>query len=341
MSSYTPSQFVKSIANFEKNSIFLFYGPESFFIDYLLNKIISLSFQNPSDKDLNFHKFYGTENRPSEIISACMSFPMLAERKLVIVKEYDQLKFNKDETEGFLKYIENPSSTTRLILTASKLDNKALTQKLLKASVSVQCKSLSPGELYAWVAKRYQEQNIQVERETISFLIENIGNDLLRLNQEIEKSIDFAGETRSVSLELISELTGFNRDVNVFNLQKVLGTRNLKESLKIGLQLIEQQNAVELIIAMIFRFFKQVIVLKQLSVQGLSKNEIIKKTGEREFALKDAFASINYFTMNELIFIFDKIQEADLFLKSSERKKESIITMLCYYICNPIKKDFN
>jgi DNA polymerase-3 subunit delta len=341
MSSYTPGQFLKSISNFEKNAIFIFYGPESFFIDYLLNKIISISFQNPSDKDLNFHKFYGTENRPSEIISACMSYPMLAERKVVIAKEYDQFKFNKDEEEGFLKYIENPTSTTRLILTASKMDNKALTQKLLKNSVSVQCKSLNSGELYAWVAKRYQEQKIEVNREAISFLIENIGNDLLRLNQEIEKSIDFAGESRSVSLELISELTGFNRDVNVFNLQKVLGARNLKESLKIGLQLIEQQNAVELIIAMIFRFFKQVIVLKQLSMQGLSRSDIIKKTGEREFALKDAFASINHFTMNELIYIFDKIQEADLFLKSSERKKESIITMLCYYICNPIKKDFN
>ena len=221
------------------------------------------------------------------------------------------------------------------------MDNKSLTQKLLKNSVSVQCKNLSTGELYAWVVKRYQDMEIEVERETISFLIENIGNDLLRLNQESEKSIDFAGESKKVSLELISELTGFNREVNVFNFQRVLGERNLKESLKIGLQLFEQQNAIELIIAMVYRFFKQVIVLKQLTIKGMSKSEILKKTGEREYALKNAFANINHFTMNELIFIFEKIQEADLFLKSSERKKESIITMLCYYICNPTKKDIN
>jgi DNA polymerase-3 subunit delta len=266
---------------------------------------------------------------------------MLAEKKLVVVKEYDRLKLKKDEEESLHKYFENPPSSTRMVLTATKMDNKSLTQKLLKNSVSVQCKNLSPGELYAWVANRYQDTGIEVERETISFLIENIGNDLLRLNQEIDKSIDFAGESKKVSLELISELTGFNREVNVFNFQRVLGERNLKESLKIGLQLFEQQNALELIIAMIYRFFKQVIVIKQLTIKGMSKSEILKTTGEREFALKDAFASINHFTMNELIFIFEKIQEADLFLKSSDRKKESIITMLCYYICNPIKTDFN
>jgi DNA polymerase III subunit delta len=341
MASFTINEFIKSIQNFDEKNLFLFHGAESFFIDYLLDKITERSFKNPSDKDLNYHKFYGTENGVAEIIAACMSYPMLAEKKLVIVKEYDRLKIKKDEGESLLKYFENPPTSTRLVLTATKMDNKSLTQKLLKNSVSVQCKSLNTGELYAWVVKRYQDAEIEVEREMISFLIENIGNDLLRLNQEIEKSIDFAGESKNVSLELISELTGFNREVNIFNFQRVLGGRNLKESLKIGLQLLEQQNAIELVIAMVYRFFRQVIVLKQLTIKGLSKSEILKKTGEREFALKDAFASINNFTMDELIFIFERIQEADLFLKSSERKKESILTMLCYYICNPTKKDFN
>lgn len=335
------NQFIKNLQDFDEKKIFVFHGSEMFFIDFLLDIITARSFKNPSDKDLNYHKFYGSENGLAEILAACMSYPMLAENKLVIVKEYDRLKLKKDEEESLHKYFDNPPTSTRLVLTAAKMDNKSLTQKLLKNSVSVQCKNLSTGELYAWVAKRYQDTGIEVERETISFLIENIGNDLLRLNQEVEKSIDFAGESKKVSLELISELTGFNREVNVFNFQRVLGERNLKESLKIGLQLFEQQNAIELIIAMIYRFFKQVIVIKQLTIKGMSKNEILKKTGEREFALKDAFASIDHFTMTELIFIFDKIQEADLFLKSSERKKESIITMLCYYICNPVKKDIN
>jgi len=341
MAAYTIDSFVKNIRNFDNDNIFIFHGSESFFIDYLIKKITDASFDNSSDKDLNHHKFYGTENSISEILSACMSYPMLAERKLVIVKEFDRMTTSKSEAESFLKYIDKPQSTTRLILAATKMDNTGLAKKILKKSVSVECRNLHPGELYAWVARKYKDSNVEVEKETISFLIENIGNDLLRLNQEIEKSVDFTGNVKKVSLELISELTGFNREVNVFNFQKVLGARNLEDSLKIGLQLLEQQNAMEVILAMLYRFFRQVIVLKQLNSMSMSKSDIIKKLNEKEFALRDAFASINNFTMNELIFIFGKIEETDIFLKSSERSKESIITMLCYYICNPINNDFN
>jgi len=340
MATYTIDSFVKNIRNFT-DDIFIFHGSESFFIDYLLEKIIDVSFDNPSDRALNYHKFYGTESNISEILSACMSYPMLAERKLVIVKEFERMKISKSEAESFQKYIDKPQNTTRLILTATKMDNTGLAKKIVKKSVSVECKNLHSGELYAWVTRKYNDSKVEVEKETISFLIENIGNDLLRLNQEIDKSIDFTGDVKKVSLELISELTGFTREVNVFNFQKVLGARNLEESLKIGLQLLEQQNAMEVILAMLYRFFKQVIVIKQLNNKGKSKSDIIKKLKEKEFALRDAFASINNFTMKELIFIFEKIEETDLFLKTSERSKESIITMLCYYICTQIKNDYN
>ncbi len=341
MANYTIAGFFKNLSSFDKESAFIFYGAESFFIDDLLEKIVGNSFNNVSEKDLNYHKFYGTESTASEILSACMSYPMLAERKVIVVKEFERMKINKDESESFQKYLENPQTSTRLILTAVKVENKGLGKVILKNAVSVECKNLTPGDLYTWVAQKYRDHEISVEKETISFLIENIGNDLLRLNQEIEKSIAFAGETKNVTLELISELTGFNREVNIFNFQKVLGARNLKNSLKIGLQLLEQQNAIEVILAMLYRFFKQVIIVKQLHSQQMNKNDIVKKVNQTEFMLRDAFASINNFTLYELKYIFEKIEETDILLKSSERNKESMITMLCYHICTPIKNDFN
>ena len=327
--------------NLSQAKIFVFHGPESFLIDYMVEKIVTISFTNPSEKDLNFHKFYGTETSVSEILSACLSYPMLAERKLIIVKEFDRIKMSKDEDESFKKYIEKPLDSTRLIITANKIDSSGTTKKLIQNSISVQCKNLSPAEIYTWVAKKYRDLNIEVEKEAISFLIENIGTDMLRLNQEIEKSIAFTGEARNVSLELISELTGFNREVNIFNFQRMLGGRNLESSLKIGLQLLEQQNAIEGILAMLYRFFKQVIVLKQLQSKHLPRVEIAKKLNQPEYRLKDAYASINNFTMYELKYIFDKIEETDMLIKSTDRNKESLITMLCYYICQPIIGDIN
>ena len=341
MAAYSVNEFLKNLPNLTEKKVFMFYGSENFYIDHLLQKVTEFAFKTPADRELNHHKFYGTENGISEILSACMSYPMLAEKKLIVVKEFDKIKLNKNETEGFIKYLGNPQPTTLLVLTAESIENQEVYKRIFETGIAVECKNLRIGELFAWVNERFSQARIEVERESITFLIENIGNDLLRLNQEVEKSIDYVGNGNKLTLELISELTGFNREVNVFNFQKVLGKRKLDESLKIGLQLLEQQNALEGILTMLFRFFLRVLIIKQLKERNESKSVIVQKLNVKEFMLRDAFDSEPNFTIPELIMIFEKLQEADLAIKSSERSLESIITMLCYYICDIQKKGLN
>jgi DNA polymerase-3 subunit delta len=341
MTSFTVNGFLKNVEKWQSENLFMLYGNEHFYIDFLLQKITEQNFTSQADRDLNHHKFYGTENTISEILSACMSYPMLAKKKLVVVKEFDRIKLSKNEAESLIKYLEHPQATTRLVLTADRLDKNQVYRQILKSGITVECKNLNSGELYNWVNQRYIHADIEVEKESITFLIENIGNDLLRLNQEVEKSIDYLGRGKKLTLELISELTGFNREVNIFNFQKVLGARKLNDSLKIGLQLLEQQNALEGILAMLFRFFLRVITIKQLKELNESKAAIIQRLHEKEFVLRDAFASEQNFSNQELIMIFNKLEEADLAGKTSERSKESIITMLCYYICYSQKNNLN
>jgi DNA polymerase-3 subunit delta len=341
MASLSVNGFLKNFSKLQSEKIFIFYGNEHFYIDFLLQKITESTFSSSADRDLNHHKFYGTENTISEILSACMSYPMLAPKKLVVVKEFDKIKFSKSEAESLIKYLENPQATTLLIITAESMNNTQLYRQILKTGVAVECKNIKAGDLYAWVSQRYIQAGIEAERDSITFLIENIGNDLLRLNQEVEKSIDYLGSGKKLTLKLISELTGFNREVNIFNFQKELGARKLNESLKIGLQLLEQQNALEGILTMLFRFFLRVISIKQLREMNETKSGIIQKLNEKEFVLRDAFASEQNFSTQELVMIFNKLEEADLACKSSDRSMESIITMLCYYICYEQKNDLN
>ena len=341
MASYTIENFIKNIDNLRSGNIFFFHGSESFFIDYLLEQLTDVLFPVEADKALNLHKFYGTENTLSEVFSSCMSYPMLAERKMIIVKEFDKLKFSQSDEKSFVKYLSQPQKSSVLVLTAGKLDSKKFTRNVLDLSCSVECKNLRTGELYSWITARFKKADLAVNAESITFLIENIGNDLLRLNQEVEKVIDFLGPEKQLTLDLITELTGFNREVNVFNFQKALGARKLNDSLKIGLQLLEQQGALELILAMLYRFFSSVIVIKQMYAKHENKENILRKLKQKEFQLAEAFASVKNFTMEELILIFKKLEEADVTSKTSSRTRESILTMLCYHICNPEKNLYN
>ncbi|MCK4754147.1 MAG: hypothetical protein KAS58_02875, partial [Calditrichia bacterium] len=83
MKQVSVSSFTKYIENPIKDNLFVIYGEERFFHDSLLTKIEDRHFENKADKDLNYHVFYGTEASVSDILSACLSFPMLTDRKLV------------------------------------------------------------------------------------------------------------------------------------------------------------------------------------------------------------------------------------------------------------------
>lgn len=340
MTAFTTDNFIKNLDRLKSGNLFFFHGAESFFIDYLLDELTTAIFPVEADKALNLHKFYGTENTLAEILSACMSYPMLSAKKMIIVKEFDKLRFSQNDENSFIKYLNQPQVSSVLVLTTGKHEGKKFIRNIMDLSNSVECKNLRTGELYNWIGLRFQKANIQVDRDSIAFLIENIGNDLLRLNQEVEKAIDFVGTENKLTLDLITELTGFNREVNVFNLQKALGGRKLNESLKIALQLLEQQGALELIVAMLFRFFSRVIIIKQLFAKKESKEGILNKLKQKEFQLADAFSATNNFTFEELTFIFEKIEEADVVSKTTARTRESILTMLCYHICNPKNINF-
>ena len=93
------------LANRIKDNFFIIYGQEAFFFDILIKKIEDVVLPDKKDRELNQQIFYGTENTISDVLSACLSFPMFSERKLVVVKEFDKLPIT--DTEAFLKYISN------------------------------------------------------------------------------------------------------------------------------------------------------------------------------------------------------------------------------------------
>lgn len=326
------SSFNKFIEGPIKDNLFVIYGEERFFHDSLLAKIEERHFDNKADKDLNYHIFYGNESSVSEILSACLSFPMFAERKLVVVKEFDSLQIS--DKESFLKYISNPQSTTTLVLIAEKFGSNKFQKEIISKAVSTQCRNLTTGDIYQWSSEKFKNAKIDASKDSIAFLVENIGTNLLRLNLEIEKIKNYLGPDESLTLDKVSRITGFTRDVNIFNFQKSLAAKNLKSCLKIGYHLLEQGESMAAILPMIFIFFRRMWVVKQLLDKNHSESAILRQLGGSSYAYRDIFATHSNFNYQHIHIIFEKLLEAEVQLKTSQKSPESILTILSYFICN-------
>ena len=339
MKTYSPENIDQYLSEKSINPIFFIYGEERFFHDRILQSIGNRLFKNSSERSLNQQIFYGTESNESDILSSCLSYPMLSDYKLVIIKEFDKLKI--DDKESFLKYINHPQSSTILVLMADKISNTTFYNSILKKAISIKCNPLYENQIYSWVDKQFREYRITIDKKCIQFIIENIGQSLLRLNMEIEKIINYIGTDSKININDISQLIGFTKDINIFYFQKMLASKNLNSSLKTGLKLLEQGESLAAILPMLYYFFRRMWLVKQLQSQNFNKNKILDLLKGNPYIYTDIFTSVGSFTEEHLENIIYILEYAELQLKTSQRTSQSIITMLCYNVCKKNSKNID
>ena len=125
-------QFSKYLEKEELSNLYLFWGTETYFHDLFVSQLENKVTPDAASKDFNYHSYYANDVSINEVISTCLSFPMMSEKKLVIVKHFDKMTI--DDKDAFLKYIQNPQKSTILVLTAETLGKTKFHHELLKAA---------------------------------------------------------------------------------------------------------------------------------------------------------------------------------------------------------------
>ncbi len=85
--------------------LILLYGQESYFIDAGLQAIRD-AVVLPEDRDFNLTLFYGRDFKANQVVEQARTFPVFAERRLVIIKNLHEA--SADQLDGLLSYIEVP-----------------------------------------------------------------------------------------------------------------------------------------------------------------------------------------------------------------------------------------
>ena len=86
--------------------IYILMGDEAYFIDKIADYIADNALA-PEERDFNQEVVFGADVTAAQIVDMAKAYPMMAPRRVVIVKEAQGLK-NLDAIE---KYLVNPSTT--------------------------------------------------------------------------------------------------------------------------------------------------------------------------------------------------------------------------------------
>lgn len=235
-------------------------GEEPYYIDKL-TKFAEEQILPEEQHAFNLSIFYGRDSKADEIINACRRYPMFYEMQVVLLKEAQLLKdIDKLET-----YINQPLISTVFIIAhkEKKVDGRSKLAKLLKSKTEfLSTKKLYDNELPEWASNMIKSKGLEIQSKALHILVGHIGNDLQRIENEVEKlSINLKGK-KQITEDDIEEYIGVSKDFNIFELQSAIINRDLPSALNIINYFASNPKAapIQLILPTLYGFFSKLYV---------------------------------------------------------------------------------
>jgi DNA polymerase-3 subunit delta len=153
----------------------------------------------------------------SSLVDAVRTFPMMAERRVVIVLQADGLLVPKRESETATRALErleamfkNPEKQTTLVLVSGSLDKRGRIYKLLsKQATLVECGVLeTQADAERWVRNRIAAAGAQIDPVGARLLAERCGPDVKRLRNDVDRLLLYALGQKTITLDDAKQIVG-------------------------------------------------------------------------------------------------------------------------------------
>jgi DNA polymerase-3 subunit delta len=282
----------KIIADWKKGNfkpIYWLEGDEPFFIDqvvhYAEHKILP-----EAEASFNLSIFYGKDADWSSVVNACMRYPMFAEKQVVILKEAQQMR----DIEKLESYIDNPLASTIFVVSykEKKVDGRSKLAKTLKSKGEMlSTKKMYDSQLPEWVNQMVASHQLTIAPKALHLLVDHIGNDLSRLQNEVEKlAVNLAGQ-KNITEDDIEKYIGVSKDFNVFELQDALGKRDLAKTIRIIHYFEANPKAapIQMILPALYNYFSKVFML--YSLPNITEQSAAAALGVNPFFVKEYIAT--------------------------------------------------
>ena len=260
----TYKQILKDLQARKFAPIYLFMGEETYYIDKLTQYIADNALSE-DERAFNQIVLYGEDTDAGTLDNTARRFPMMAQHQVVILKEAQNLK----RIDDLVHYAQKPVASTILVL-AHKYKSVAKNKKLYKAiesnGVVFESKKLYDNHLPDWISEYLHDKQFLAEPQAIAMLAENLGTDLSKLANELDKLCILLPQGSRITLTDVEKNIGINREFNNFELNKAIGQRNVLKANRIINYFAANQREHHIIatISALFSYFEKLLTYYSL-----------------------------------------------------------------------------
>lgn len=334
-SSVAYKEIVKNIKSRNFSPVYLLMGDESFYIDKVTECLASTVLPEEEQAFNQITMYCTRETDFRDIINAARRYPMMAEYQVLIVKELQNLQ----KIDELLTYIQNPCSTTILVLSYKNgvVDKrKKIVPAIAKVGVVFESMKLKDSALPAFITSYLQERGIAIENKAVMMLVENIGTDLSRMAGELDKlMVTLPKDIKTVTPEQIEQNIGISREFNQWELKSAIINKNVYKANQIISYFCAnpKANPSVMTVAMLFNLFAQLMQAHYAPIK--TADGIAQHLEMQSWLVRDIIVAMRNYSAMKTMQIIAHLRETDVRLKGVDRgnlSEEDVMKELVYFI---------
>ena len=328
------NQIVSDIKQGNIKPIYFLMGEEPYYIDKI-SEYIEKNVLSEEEKGFNQMVLYGRDVSIEDIVSNAKRFPMMSERQVLIVKEAQDLSRT---IENLVNYVENPQPSTVLVVCYKykTLDKRKKLSKVIdKKGLLFESKKLYENQVGDWIQRMLSKKEYQIEPKAALMLVEFLGTDLSKINNELEKLMIVLPKSTTITAIHIEENIGISKDFNNFELRKAVGEKHIVKANQIIKYFGQnpRSNPLVMTISLLNSFFTQLLIYHGL--KDKSKGNVAKALRINPFFVSDYQKAATNYPMRKVSQIISMLRDADLKSKgvgAQNLATEDILKELLYKV---------
>ncbi len=295
-----------------------------------LNAIVEQSGLMPDLRDMNTEVLEGAVS-PGQLLGACSIMPFLGEVRVVIVRDV-LAKARSEVAKEIADMLTTVPPTTYLIFDEDKTLPKR--HPVLSAAGKVEAQvhhfeQPNARDLPQWVRERVATYGGEIEPRAAAILAQNIGTNLLLLDEEIRKLLLYVEEGATIRAEDVQVMVPYVQSADViFQMVDALGQRDPRRAATDLHRLLDVGEHPLGIFGMIVRQFRLLMQIRWMSERHQTQQQIASRLKTHPFVVRKVMGQAERFTLEQLREAYRILMEADLSIKRGEIPAETALDVL-------------
>ena len=340
----TPDEAIKEAEAGALRPVYLVMGEERMLVE-LATRAIREAATRGGIAGFNEDRYQAGEAKIETVLGAARMLPMMAPKRLVLVRGLERWEGREDDGEAPTKskespldalaeYSKNPVDSTILLLVASKLHGqRRLVTQAKKSGFLVLCEPIPRRDLPRWVQDRAKLLGHAIDRIVSDQLAELAGPELGSVADALERLSLYVGPSQPITEEALAAVVTRVRPSTAWELVDAVCARRLGHALTV-LANVEGGRDTELpLLGSIAWTVRQMAKFEGHVDAGESPNDAARKSGVPPFKVDSTRDALRRLPKGTLARWLRSLAEADRALKGSKRPGRAVLETLLIDLC--------